>query len=151
MMVEAEGSNIVTHWMPLIDSTIENGCLQVIPGCVPLGYISHQRAGGTTVVPELLPETEPVNLECERGDVVLMHRFTPHRSVNNNTNQCRWSLDLRYQTTGHHTGRTGHPAFVVRSESDPSSEMKDVEEWRRLWVSAFETPSGYVGHRPDLV
>ena len=92
---------------------------------------------------------EALALECKRGDVVLMSRFTPHRSTPNYSDQCRWSLDLRYQTTGEHTGRTGHPDFIARSRRDPTSELTDYNEWCHRWVDAFENPRGVVMHRGE--
>ena len=147
MMEEAEGSDVVTCWLPIGRATQEMGCMEVIPNVVETGYLRHLREGGTTIDPELIPGTEPIVAECELGDIVLMSRFTPHRSTPNYSDECRWSLDLRYQPTGQHTGRTGHPDFVVRSRSNPASEMRDYDEWCRLWVDAFENPKGFVGHR----
>ena len=149
MMPEAEGSDVVTCWFPLAEAKVEHGCMEVLPGIVETGYLRHQAAGGTTIVPEEMPEIEPLALECKRGDVVLMNRFTPHRSTPNYSDQCRWSLDLRYQPTGQHTGRTGHPDFIARSRRDPASELTDYEEWCRRWVDAFENPSGVVMHRGE--
>jgi phytanoyl-CoA hydroxylase len=147
MMAEAEASNIITCWLPIGDATQEMGCMEVLPGLVQTGYLDHQREGGTTIRPELMPDIEPVVAACNKGDVVLMSCFTPHRSTPNYSDLCRWSLDLRYQPTGVHTGRTGHPDFVVRSHRDPASEMRDYDEWCRLWIDAFENPRGFVGHR----
>ena len=149
MMPEAEGSAVVTCWLPLAAATVETGCMEVLPGLVETGYLRHLAAGGTTIAPEAMPHVEPIPLECKRGDVVLMSRFTPHRSTPNYSDQCRWSLDLRYQPTGEHTGRTGHPDFVARSRRDPSSELTDYEEWCRLWMDAFEHPRGVVAHRGE--
>lgn len=149
MMPEAEGSDVVTCWLPLAEATVETGCMEVLPGLVETGYLRHLSAGGTTIAPEAMPQTEPIPLECRRGDVVLMSRFTPHRSTPNYSDQCRWSLDLRYQPTGHPTGRTGHPAFVARSRRAPSSELADHETWCRLWIDAFENPRGVVAHRGE--
>jgi phytanoyl-CoA hydroxylase len=81
--------------------------------------------------------------------VVLMSRFTPHRSTPNFSDQCRWSLDLRYQPTGQHTGRTGHPDFIARSHRDPASELSNYKEWCHRWVDAFESPNGVVMHRGE--
>lgn len=149
MMPEAEGSTVITCWLPLGDATLEMGCMEALVGVHKQGYLRHQKAGGTTIKPELMPQVAPVALECCKGDLVLMDRFTPHRSTPNKSNQCRWSFDLRYQTTGHHTGRTGHPAFVVRSPSNPASVMADYDEWCRLWIDAFENPRGVVAHRGE--
>lgn len=149
MMPEAEGSDVVTCWLPLAEATVETGCMEVLPGLVETGYLRHLAAGGTTIAPEAMPQTEPIPLECMRGDVVLMSRFTPHRSTPNYSDQCRWSLDLRYQPTGQPTGRTGHPDFVARSRRAPSSELTDHETWCRLWIDAFENPRGVVAHRGE--
>ena len=57
MMEEAEGSNIVTCWLPLGDSTIEMGCLEALPGVTEdIGYLTHQKEGGTMIVPDLMPD-----------------------------------------------------------------------------------------------
>ena len=78
---------------------------------------------------------------CPTGGVVFMHRHTPHRSGSNKTDIVRWSLDLRYQVTGHHTGRPFHPAFVVRSKSEPVSVMSDYAKWVRDWNEALSKPA----------
>ena len=149
MMPEAENSAVVTCWLPLGDSTVEMGCLQALPRAVQSGYLGHLKEGGTTIRPELMPDTEPRMLECALGDVVFLSRFTPHRSEANRSDRCRWSMDLRYQPTGHHTGRTGHPDFIVRSPSQPERVMADYQTWCQLWVDAFENPRGFVGHRGE--
>ena len=151
MMPEAEVSNIVTCWIPLGDATVEMGCMQALPGAFNLGYLSHfkEETATVTIRPEVLPSIEPMNLVCYKGDVVLLNKFTPHRSVPNVTDKCRWSLDLRYQTTGHHTGRTAYPAFVVRSSSNPGSVLRDYNEWCRLWIDALDNPKGVSMHRTD--
>lgn len=149
MMEESEESNVVTCWMPLGDASAEMGCLQVIPAVHSEGYRRHLKEGGTTIDPSLMPDVEPITLECAKGDVIFMTKYTPHRSTPNQSDKCRWSLDLRYQTTGHHTGRTAHPDFVVRSPSSPTSVMDNYEEWCRLWIDAFENPRGFAGHRGE--
>ena len=149
MMKEAEGSNVITCWLPLSKSTIERGCLQVLPKVSKMGYLRHQKEGGTMIAPDLMPEFDPVFLECDRGDVVFISRFTPHCSVPNQSDYCRWSLDLRYQPTDQHTGRTSNPDFIVRSQSNPDSVLTDYNEWCHLWVDAFENPRGHAVHRTD--
>lgn len=151
MMPEAEVSNIVTCWLPLGDATIEMGCMQALPGVFKQGYLSHfkEEAATVTIRSEVLPSVEPMDLVCCKGDVVLLNKFTPHRSVPNVSEKCRWSLDLRYQTTGHHTGRTAYPAFIVRSPSNPESVLRDYAEWCQLWIDALENPKGVSMHRTD--
>jgi phytanoyl-CoA hydroxylase len=117
-----------------------------MPGLGTGGYLTHIDDGETMIDPEALPDIAPVDLECERGDIVLMNRFTPHSSTPNRADYCRWSIDLRFQTTGHHTGRTAHPAFIVRS-ADDASVMNNYEQWCDNWLEALKNPRGFAGHR----
>lgn len=151
MMPEAEVSNIVTCWLPLGDATVEMGCMQALLGVFNHGCLSYfkEEAATVTIRPEVLPLVEPMDLVCYKGDVVLLNKFTPHRSIPNVSDKCRWSLDLRYQTTGHHTGRTAYPAFIVRSSSNPESVLRDYDEWCWLWIDALENPKGVSMHRTD--
>ena len=149
MMKEAEGTNAVTCWIPLSQSTVENGCLQIIPNSGKLGYLRHQKEGGTTVVPELMPTEASISLECRRGDIILLNRFIIHSSLPNQSDRCRWSLDLRYQPIGQHTGRTAHPNFVVRSQRHPDHILTNYDQWCHMWTDAFEHPRGHAGHRTD--
>ena len=149
MMAEADGSNILTCWIPLVDVTDSMGPMRAIPNCIGKGYLPHIEAAETMIDPpvgeELLTAQSPIKLTCKKGDVVLMNRFTPHSSTPNNSDICRWSLDLRYQTTGHHTGRTAHPAFQVRSAEQEVFET--YESWKSRWEDAFKNPRGFSGHR----
>lgn len=144
---EAEHSDIVTCWIPLADATVENGCMEVMPGAWKRGYLEHQAEGGTTIRPDLLPDITPRAVPAKKGAVVFMHRHTPHRSTPNYTDGVRWSIDLRYQPTGTPTGRPSHPSFVVRSRSHPESTMTDHAEWSQRWIEALETSRGVQLHR----
>lgn len=144
---EADGSDIITCWIPLTNATVENGCMEVIPGAWKRGYLEHQAAGGTTIRPDLLPEIAPRPVPVRKGGVVFMHRYTPHRSTPNYTDGVRWSLDLRYQPTGTPTGRPFHPAFVVRSRAHPETVLTDHATWSQRWVDALETSKGIQAHR----
>ena len=68
-------------------------------------------------------------------------------STANNSDHVRWSVDLRYQKIGTPTGRPFHPAFVVHSESNPSSVVTDHAEWRKRWLEALESSKGVSWHR----
>ena len=142
---EADGSHIVTCWIALVDATVENGCMEVMPRVET--YLEHQAEGGTTIRPDLLPTVEPRAVPVKKGGAVFMHRWTPHRSTPNFTPDVRWSLDLRYQKTGTPTGRPFHPAFVARSASHPESVLTDHAEWARLWAEALESAKGIQAHR----
>jgi hypothetical protein len=59
-----------------------------------------------------------------------------HASLRNLSQGARWSFDLRYQPIGQPTGRPWFPDFVVRSERDPSSELRDWRVWADKWRQA---------------
>jgi phytanoyl-CoA hydroxylase len=148
---EADPHFILTVWVPLVDATRENGCMEILLGLVGMGLLPHHtKAGaGTTIVPDRLPPIEPTALPVKKGGVIFMHKEIPHRSTPNLTDTVRWSIDLRYQKTGTPTGRPFHPDFVVRSRSNPASVLTDHAAWCRMWEAGLEQAkaSGVSLHR----
>jgi ectoine hydroxylase-related dioxygenase (phytanoyl-CoA dioxygenase family) len=146
---EADDSDIITCWMALADATVENGCMEVLPGVWKKGLLPHYNGeGGTSIRPEALPpEVAPVPVPVRKGGVVFMHRCTPHRSTPNLTDGVRWSLDLRYQPTGTPTGRPFHPEFVARSRAHPESVLTDHAAWDSRWAEALVSSKGIHAHR----
>ncbi len=138
---EADETPILTCWIPLVDATIENGCMEILPGVWKQGVLRHiAGGGGATIDPNVLPDIAPIAGAIRKRGVIFMHRCTPHRSTPNRTDLVRWSLDLRYQPSGLPTGRPFHPEFVMRSEKDPKSVCTDHAEWARRWEEALATP-----------
>ena len=135
---DADDTEMVTVWFPLTSATEERGCLQVIPGSHHEGLRDHvQETTNREFTVHKLPDIEPVTLPMEPGDVLLLHRRTCHASLPNQGDEVRWSLDLRYHPTGMPSGRDVLPSFVVRSRKDPTSEIRDVEDWRAGWHAAI--------------
>ena len=143
---EADVSEILTVWIPLVDVDSGSGCLEVIPG-QGNQLLEHQAEGGTMIKPHLMPDVKPVDCVMQRGDLLFMGAYTPHRGHTNSSNYVRWSMDLRFQKTGTPTGRVQHPDFILRSESDPSSVQNDYAEWCRRWDEGFEAGKGVRFHR----
>jgi ectoine hydroxylase-related dioxygenase (phytanoyl-CoA dioxygenase family) len=132
---EADPHFILTVWIPMVDASPENGCMEILPRTLGIGLLPHHsKAGvGTTILPDEMPDVEPVALPVRKGGLIFMHKETPHRSTPNYSETVRWSMDLRYQKTGTPTGRPFHPDFVVRSRSNPASVLTDHATWCRLW------------------
>ena len=78
-----------------------------------------------------------------------MHKFTPHCSQINQTENVRWSIDLRFQKTGTPTGRHFWPEFVLRSKEDPSRVQGDYGEWCSRWKADLATSQGERWHRVE--
>jgi phytanoyl-CoA hydroxylase len=144
---EADDSEIITFWLPLVDATAETGCMEVMPRVVHMGLLEHQAAGGTTIVPDQLPLQKPVLAECKKGGLIIMNKYTPHKGTPNLSDIVRWSIDLRYQRTGEPTGRPFHPEFPVRSSINPDTVTKNHAQWSSRWQTALEQSKGKQMHR----
>ena len=133
---DADPVFMLTVWLPLCDTDEENGCLQIIP------RVHHSRtvywSEGFGIEEGRLPEGEVLSLPMRKGDVLLMHKLIPHRSIPNRSGKIRWSLDLRYQQTGLPTGRSFYPNFIVRSRRHPEFVLSDYATWNRGWEEALK-------------
>ncbi len=151
---DADETDMITVWLPLTTATVTNGCLVVQPRSHHDGLLPHcpsdsaasNRNGGTAGlhIPDTFLATpdQEVDLEMEAGDVLLMHRRTPHASHRNRSDHVRWSFDLRYNPTHQPSGRSAFPGFVARSASDPAAELRDPLAWTDLWLEARARVSG---------
>jgi phytanoyl-CoA hydroxylase len=98
-----DDSLIITCWFPLVDATVENGCLQVLPKAHRQGVVTHHtggRGGYLVIEEDDLPVASPqaVFVPVPLGGALLMTNLTPHSSEANRTEVTRWSIDLRYQS-----------------------------------------------------
>ena len=136
-LAEADETRMVTAWVAVTDATVENGCLQVIPGSHRGEMLGHCPTANQVAIPQaMMAGREPKPLPVGAGGVVFFHPLTIHGSLANNTEGIRWSFDIRYSATGEPTGRPMFPSFVARSRRSPESELRDPEEWRRMWERA---------------
>lgn len=125
---EADETFFLTVWLPVCDATPENGCLRVVPKI-------HKRR--VVYWGNSLSNEEGLDVPMKKGDVIFIHKLTPHSSGPNRTNAIRWSMDVRYQRIGTPTGRAFWPSFIARSHTSQKSET-DYEDWRRQWLTALE-------------
>ena len=130
---EADETEIVTVWLPITEALEENSCLRVIPGHHQASLLTHCPV---LTIPESLLEREEVTLPMRPGDVLFMHRLTPHASTANVSDTIRWSFDLRYHPIGQPTGRPALPGFVARSAENPEKELTDHGAWIAQWEKA---------------
>ena len=146
-------SLIVTCWIPLVDSTPENGCLQVLPRAHRSGVLTHHTGGnaGFLVIEDSdlpPPPMDAVTVPVPLGGVLFLTNLAPHCSTPNVTDTIRWSVDLRYQSADVPTNALQNPEdfdpdadpitiacyppeadFVVRSRARPETVLT---EWTRF-------------------
>ena len=133
----ADDTDMVTVWFSLTDASVENGCMQVIPGSHIGGIHTHCFSPYGMRIPDsqlALDRARPV--PTRRGDVVFLHKRTCHGSLPNVSDQVRCSFDLRYNPIGQSTGREHFPGFVARSRSAPEAALRDADAWVALWHGA---------------
>jgi len=132
----SDPSDLITVWVPLVEATVDNGCLEVVPHTSNIGHLKHDSDDRCAIREENLPQTKRKALTCTERSIVLMHKYLPHRSTPNFSRGIRWSIDIRYQKSGTPTGRENYPEFVVRGENTQSSPLS-YEHWCSQWSSAL--------------
>ena len=135
-LVEADRTRMVTAWLAVTDATVENGCLQVVPGSHRGEMMPHCPNPQVGIPREMIESRVAMPVPVKAGGVVLFHPLTIHGSLSNTTSGIRWSFDLRYSVTGDPTGRPMFPEFVARSRSRPETQLRDPAKWRVLWEEA---------------
>ncbi|MCZ6680360.1 MAG: phytanoyl-CoA dioxygenase family protein [Candidatus Poribacteria bacterium] len=121
---------ILACLIPLVDTTLENGCLWVARRRHKEGVFHHfSGEGGLNLLLEDVPESERIPLPTKAGSMVMFSSMLPHGSLVNRTDTIRWSMDLRYQALDQPTGRWYVPGFVARSRSHPELETPNCAAW----------------------
>ena len=134
---EADESRMVTVWVAVTDACKQNGCLQVIPGSHKQAMLTHCPASGQLHIPSnTFDESRATALPVPAGGGVLFHPNTIHSSLSNQSDEIRWSFDLRYTVTGDPTGRNFFPSFIARSRRYPERELRSAHSWRQMWEDA---------------
>lgn len=130
----AEGTFMVNFWIPLVDATVENGCLEVISGSHRAGLKPHGEVSGYSdkgILDGHVPPGERVSCPIRKGGVVMFQHKTAHRSFPNRTDRIRWSLDIRYSDPRLPTGRDA-PGFIARSWAHPESVARSHLDWLKV-------------------
>jgi phytanoyl-CoA hydroxylase len=82
-----EPSEMVSAWIALDDSTLENGCVLFLPGSHKLGMLRHVKSGvlgnSLKLEDERVVGIKEHPVEVRRGSCVLHHCLTAHRSEQN--------------------------------------------------------------------
>jgi ectoine hydroxylase-related dioxygenase (phytanoyl-CoA dioxygenase family) len=130
---------ILSAWIPFVDTTLENGCLQVARyahkrgrvakhnGCWKDSWFLYMDDEEMTKSLGVDFSKDIVTCEVPFGSVLLFNQLTPHRSLPNTSNGIRWSMDFRWQSANQPSGFFGlKDAIRMRSSED--------ENYRTDWA-----------------
>ena len=130
---DANANPVITVWIPLVDATLENGCLHIWPRTHTSRVLSfHAETYTSTAYTEIddehLKAIEAVPLPLAAGGAILFNDRCIHMSTPNNSDTVRWSVDLRYQPTDQDPMRGLGAGFLARSRRHPAC-VATREDW----------------------
>ena len=126
-------------WIPFLDVNKKNGCMQVVKGGHKSGKVFNHKLESKARVKDSwylyiddaeINQDDIVTCEMKKGSVLFLHQLVPHRSLENYSDEVRWSVDLRFQNpldeAGFHTGLVA--PIIMRKASDPDY-LPDWDSW----------------------
>lgn len=134
---------IITCWVPLVDATVENGCMQILPRSHQGSIARHHTGGnaGFLVIQEDDLPNDPrgaITAACPRGGVVFMTNRTPHCSTPNTSDHIRWSADLRFQSAAVPSNREALP------QSWDDSGKADAAFYENITVACYPPEADFL-------
>ena len=163
-------TDLVVALVYLDDATVENGCLQVMPG-THRGPLDH-RIGGYfrgKVDPANLPDRPIVPVEGEAGTVVFLHCLVLHGSLKNTSTRYRRSFLPAYSAADafpiycgpqtadlepHAAIVRGAPSLFARAEAGtwalpiaeaPYNSLYELQEGSHVEAGGARKKTGYFG------
>jgi len=132
---DANSNPVITVWIPLVDSTHENGCLHIIPRTHKKRLLNYHAetyssTGYTEVELDYVQrkKKEIMAIPLEAGGAILFNDRLIHSSTPNNSDHVRWSVDLRYQPTDQDPMPQHGAGFLARSCKRPQC-VATLEDW----------------------
>jgi ectoine hydroxylase-related dioxygenase (phytanoyl-CoA dioxygenase family) len=134
-----EPMEVVTLWVAGSDSTVENGCMRVLPGTQNARLLSRaemqtvddgQNVLSSGIHPSQIDDTEVVELELKAGDVSIHNPRIIHGSNPNTSDKWRVGLTLRYIPTTTLVKNGDHANVLLRGDATPGVNNLYVERPR---------------------
>lgn len=130
---DANANPVITVWIPLVDSTLENGCLHIKPRTHKTRLKKYHQetltgTGYTALKESQLGKTETVVLQMTAGSAVFFNDRCLHMSTPNESDHVRWSVDLRYQPTDQDPMPAHGAGFLARSHKHPE-RVATLDDW----------------------
>lgn len=131
-------------WIALRDSTIENGCMRVVPGSHQQGVLPHEEKGngnnllqqGQEIQVEV-DEADAVEVELREGEMSLHHSAIIHGSRPNRSDTQRLGFIIRFVTSAYDLASQQMPFIIARGRAEqgnfrlapPPSARPLAEAW----------------------
>jgi phytanoyl-CoA hydroxylase len=132
---DANANPVITVWIPLVDATLENGCLQVWPRTHKTKVMAfHQETYSGTGYLEVdeavitQAKRSAVALPVPAGSAILFNDRCVHMSTGNDSDHVRWSVDLRFQPTSQDPMPQYGAGFLARSKAHPE-RVATLDDW----------------------
>jgi len=133
---DANSNPVITVWISLVDATLENGCLHVLPRTqrhrVMEFHAETYSGTGFLEVDESqlrqLTAGRATPLPVAAGSAILFNDRLVHSSTPNNSDHVRWSIDLRYQPTDQDAMSAYGAGFLARSRRHPE-RVATLADW----------------------
>ncbi len=142
---------VMTVWLGIDDSTVENGCMRVIPGSHDNGFSEYvavdekeENFFGTQIIAEQVDEERAVDLEIRAGECHRHHARTIHGSKANRSSRRRCGYTMRYMPASvkyhpENHGGHGHGIYLARGRDLAGNDYLDPakpapESLQRRWA-----------------
>ncbi|MDX2074207.1 MAG: phytanoyl-CoA dioxygenase family protein [Alphaproteobacteria bacterium] len=130
-------ANCLTYWIPLSKTGAHYGGIEVIPGSHkrgiwPCEVVNPQGKSGLLTTRDIViteqPQTPPVTLETEFGDLVVFSQMLLHKSLSNRSDNVRWTVQIRHSDFMEPYFR--HAAFPM-GDLTTLDKTSYLEEWTK--------------------
>lgn len=148
-----EPMEVVTVWLALDDSDLENGCMQVIPKSHLNGYseyvpvVNEHAVFSTEIKPGTFDETTAVTCILKENHVSLHHAKAIHGSAPNKSTRRRCGYTMRYISAA--AKRTFSSStfqiYQARGKNIAQNNLSDPTMINKKWVEQFgvNAPKGH--------
>jgi len=118
----------LSAWIALGDSTVENGCMQVVPGSHHVGVLPHEEKGNVNNLLKLGQEiqvdvnkADAVDVVLREGEMSLHHSAIIHGSGPNRSDTQRLGFIVRFVTSAYDLASQQTPFIPARGRTGPET------------------------------
>ncbi len=113
---------LVSAWIALTESTVENGCLRVLPGTHTRRFAHIEELHKNNILSKGLTVAETLDVECavdvvlHAGEMSFHHADIVHGSKPNTSAGPRIGFAVRYVASGVRQEKPHHPVILARGQ-----------------------------------